>query len=173
MLAAQLGHRLRAAQRREHDLGLLLRGELAVLTGLAQRILSINRAAHPPIPSGRISGQHGTGEVHSKRDQRTVNTPTGSAPVSAMDLEAFYGAYRRDGRGRPAYEPAMMVSLLLYAYARGMRSSRAIERACEEDVAFRVIAAQHKPDHATVARFLVRHQDALAGVFGEVLTLCA
>jgi transposase len=93
--------------------------------------------------------------------------------VSAMDLEAFYGAYRRDGRSRPAYEPAMMVALVLYAYARGMRSSRAIERACEEDVAFRVIAAQSKPDHATVARFVVRHQDALAGLFGEVLTLCA
>src|SRR3954452_13259030 len=90
-----------------------------------------------------------------------------------MDLEAFYGAYRRDGRSRPAYEPAMMVALLLYAYARGMRSSRAIERACEDDVAFRVIAAHSKPDHATVARFVVRHQDALAGVFGEVLTLCA
>ena len=93
--------------------------------------------------------------------------------VNAMDLEAFYGVYRRDGRSRPAYQPAMMVAFLLYAYARGMRSSRAIERACEDDVAFRVIAAQHKPDHATVARFVVRHQDALAGLFGEVLTLCA
>ena len=93
--------------------------------------------------------------------------------VAAMDLEAFYAAYRRDGRSRPAYEPAMMVALLLYAYARGMRSSRAIERACEEDVAFRVIAAQVKPDHATVARFVERHQEALAGVFGAVLALCA
>ena len=67
----------------------------------------------------------------------------------------------------------MMVALLLYAYARGMRSSRAIERACEEDVAFRVIAAQQRPDHATIARFVERHQDALAGLFGEVLGLCA
>jgi transposase len=90
-----------------------------------------------------------------------------------MDVGAFYAAYRRDGRSRPAYEPAMMVALLLYAYSRGMRSSRAIERACEEDVAFRVIAAQSKPDHATVARFVERHESALAGVFGEVLTLCA
>lgn len=93
--------------------------------------------------------------------------------VAAMDLEAFYGAYRRDGRSRPAYEPAMMVALLLYAYSRGMRSSRAIERACEEDVAFRVIAAHAKPDHATVARFVERHERALAGLFGEVLALCA
>jgi transposase len=93
--------------------------------------------------------------------------------VAGMDLEAFYGAYRCDGHGRAAYEPAMMVTLLLYAYARGMRSSRAIERACEEDVAFRVIAAHQRPDHATIARFIGRHQDALAGLFGGVLGLCA
>jgi transposase len=52
--------------------------------------------------------------------------------VTEMDLDAFYGGYRHDGRSRPAYDLAMMVGLLLYAYARGMRSSRAIERACEE-----------------------------------------
>ena len=90
-----------------------------------------------------------------------------------MDLEAFYAAYRVDGRSRPPYDPAMMVALLLYAYARGIRSSRVIERACEEDVAFRVLAAQQRPDHATLARFVERHQDAIAGLFGEVLTLCA
>jgi hypothetical protein len=67
----------------------------------------------------------------------------------------------------------MMVGLLLYAYARGIRSSRVIERACEEDVAFRVLAAQERPDHATIARFIERHQDAIAGLFGQVLTLCA
>ena len=93
--------------------------------------------------------------------------------VGEMDLDAFYAAYRVDGRARPAYDPAMMVALLLYAYARGTRSSRVIERACSEDVAFRVIAAQQRPDHATIARFVERHQQALAGLFGEVLTLCA
>src|SRR3954468_11321719 len=93
--------------------------------------------------------------------------------VAAMGLDAFYAVYRGDGRARPAYEPAMVVALLLYAYARGVRSSRAIERACIEDVAYRVIAAQHKPDHATIARFVERHQDALAAVFGSVLGLCA
>ena len=93
--------------------------------------------------------------------------------VGAMNLAAFYAAYRADGRSRPAYEPSMMVALVLYAYARGVRSSRVIERACEEDVAFRVIAAQQRPDHATIARFIERHQDAIAGLFGEVLILCA
>src|SRR3954467_6672801 len=93
--------------------------------------------------------------------------------VGEMELEAFYGAYRWDGRSRPAYDPAMMVALLLYAYARGTRSSRQIERACEEDVACRVLAAQQRPDHATIARFVERHERALAELFGEVLTLCA
>ena len=93
--------------------------------------------------------------------------------VAAMDLAAFYAAYREDGHGRPAYEPSMMVALLLYAYARGVRSSRAIERACVEDVACRVIAAQQRPDHATIARFVERHEQALAGLFGAVLGLCA
>jgi transposase len=93
--------------------------------------------------------------------------------VGEMNLDAFSSASRVDGRARPAYELAMMVALLLYAYARGTRSSRVIERACWEDVAFGVIAAQQRPDHATIARFLERHQQALAGLFGEVLTLCA
>ena len=93
--------------------------------------------------------------------------------VARMDLGAFYAAYRQDGHGRAAFEPSMVVALLLYAYARGVRSSRAIERACEEDVAFRVLAAHQVPDHTTIARFRQRHQDALAGLFGEVLWLCA
>ena len=90
-----------------------------------------------------------------------------------MDLSAFYAAYRQDGQGRPAHEPAMMVALLLYAYALGRRSARAIERACVEDVAYRVIAANQVPDHTTIARFRQRHEAALAGLFGEVLGLCA
>src|SRR5919206_2487860 len=93
--------------------------------------------------------------------------------VGEMHLDAFYAAYRVAGRSRPPYDPAMMVALLLYAYARGIRSSRVMGRACEEDVAFRVLAAQQRPDHATIARFVERHQEAIAGLFGEVLTLCA
>src|ERR671915_195738 len=95
------------------------------------------------------------------------------AIVEEMDLAAFYADYRADGRGRPAHDPAMMVALLVYAYARGQRSSRVIERACVEDIAFRVIAANRRPDHCTIARFRQRHETALAGLFGEVLALCA
>jgi transposase len=95
------------------------------------------------------------------------------AMVDDMDLAAFYADYRVDGHGRPAHDPAMMVALLVYAYARGQRSSRVIERACVEDMAFRVIAANRQPDHCTIARFRQRHETALAGLFGEVLALCA
>jgi hypothetical protein len=66
----------------------------------------------------------------------------------------------------------MVVALLLYCYARGVRSARAIERACREDVACRVIAMLEAPDHATIARFVDRHEAALAGLFGQVLGLC-
>ncbi len=58
--------------------------------------------------------------------------------VEAMDLEAFFAGYRHDGHGRAAHDPAMMVALLLYAYAIGERSSRRIERRCHDDVAVRV-----------------------------------
>jgi transposase len=93
--------------------------------------------------------------------------------VAALDLSAFYAAYRADGHGRAAHDPAMIVALLLYSYAIGERSSRRIERRCVEDVATRVICANQAPDHTTIARFRQRHEGALAGLFGEVLALCA
>src|SRR5881392_903116 len=95
------------------------------------------------------------------------------AAVGEMDLAAFFGVYRQDGHGRAAHDPAMMVALLLYAYARGQRSSRVIERECVEDIAFRVICANRQPDHTTIARFRQRHERALAALFGQVLGLCA
>jgi transposase len=93
--------------------------------------------------------------------------------VAEVDLSAVYRAYRPDGQGRAAHEPAMMTALFLYAYAVGERSTRAIERRCVEDVAFRVIAANRAPDHTTIARFRQRHEQALAGLFSDVLVLCA
>jgi transposase len=92
--------------------------------------------------------------------------------VAELDLGPFYASYRADGHGRSAHDPQMMVALLLYAYAAGERSSRRIERRCREDVAYRVIAANRVPDHATIARFRARHEDALAGLFTGVLGLC-
>src|SRR4051794_32879687 len=93
--------------------------------------------------------------------------------VGELDLSALYADYRDDGRGRPAYEPSMMVALLLYAYARGNRSSRGIERACVEDIAYRVVTGNLAPDHSTIAEFRCRHERPLGEVFSGVLGLCA
>jgi transposase len=93
--------------------------------------------------------------------------------VTELNLEPFYADYRADGHGAAAHDPKIMVTLFAYAYAVGERSSRGIERRCREDVAFRVICANQAPDHATVARFRARHEEALAELFGGVLGLCA
>ena len=93
--------------------------------------------------------------------------------IEELDLDAFYASYRADGHGRAAHDPKMMLTLLTYAYCVGERSSRGIERRCREDVAFRVICANQVPDHATIARFRVRHEQALSDIFGQVLGLCA
>lgn len=93
--------------------------------------------------------------------------------VAELDLAEFYAVYRVDGRGRPAYDPAVLVGVLLYAYAVGVRSSRAIERRCVEDVAFRVVVGNVVPDHVTIARFRAGHQERLRGLFSQVLGLCA
>jgi transposase len=92
--------------------------------------------------------------------------------VEQMDLAGFYGVYPANGQGRAAYDPSMMVALLLYSYALGVRFSRAIERACREGVAFKVIAAMAVPDHSTIAEFRRRHEQAIGELFVSVLGLC-
>jgi transposase len=92
--------------------------------------------------------------------------------VGQMDLSEFYTAYRNDGWGAAAYEPGMMVAVLLYAYCRGIRSSRKTARGLEEDVGFRVVAANQQPDFRTICRFRAEHEEALEQLFVQVLRLC-
>jgi transposase len=93
--------------------------------------------------------------------------------VATLDLGAFLRSYRFDGHGRSAYDPQMMIALLLYAYCQGERSSRVIEQRCVRDVAYRVIVGGLHPDHATIARFRARHEKALGELFSQVLRLLA
>jgi transposase len=92
--------------------------------------------------------------------------------VEQMDLNEFYTAYRNDGWGAAAYDPEMMVGVLLYAYCQGIRSSRKIDRALERDVGFRVVAANQQPDFRTICRFRSEHEKALERLFVQVLRLC-
>ena len=93
--------------------------------------------------------------------------------ADGLDLSKIYGYYsRRDGRGKAAYHPVMMVRALLYGYCMGITSSRRMERASYEDVAFRYLCANQHPDHDTIASFRQQHLPALAELFTQVLQLC-
>ena len=93
--------------------------------------------------------------------------------VSELDLSAITRVYdAKDTRGRAGYHPVMMVGLLVYAYCVGKPSSRRIERATYEEVAFRVLAGDQHPDHDCIAEFRKQHLQALAGLFVQVLRLC-
>lgn len=93
--------------------------------------------------------------------------------VDELDMAAFESRARLGGVGRAGYDPRMLLTVLVYAYAMGQRSSRQIERLCHTDVAFRVACAQDVPDHTTIARFRKDHQAALTELFTQVLVLCA
>lgn len=88
-----------------------------------------------------------------------------------LDLDPILGTYTEE-RGYPPYHPTMMVALLLYAYSRGVYSSRRIAQACEERVDFMAVTALNKPDFRTIAAFRNRHLRALGGLFVQVLKLC-
>lgn len=92
--------------------------------------------------------------------------------VAQMDLNCFGTGSAGVEGGRPAYDPSVMVGLLLYSYCVGQRSSRQIERLCWRDVGFRVVAGNLQPDHTTIARFRQEHEKALAGLFTQILKLC-
>jgi transposase len=93
--------------------------------------------------------------------------------VRRLDTAVFHARRRTGGRGAAGYDPDMLVTLLVWAYANGVTSSRRIERLCQQDVAFRVICAGHVPDHVTVARFRQQFADTAADLFAQVLVLCA
>ncbi len=92
--------------------------------------------------------------------------------VDTLDLSEIYQVYEGDDRGHPAYHPAMMVKLLLYGYSTGKVSSRKIERATWDEVAYRVLAANQHPDHSSIAAFRQRHLRELGKLFTQVLKLC-
>lgn len=93
--------------------------------------------------------------------------------AAELDLEPIHAVYRqKDPRGEKAYDPRMMVVLLLYAYCVGLPSSRKIEKACWEDAAFRVLTGNQQPDHSRISDFRRQHLAALAGLFVQVLRLC-
>jgi transposase len=110
-------------------------------------------SVHDLVPAGHVA--------HFVRD--TVR--------ETLDLAAILASYDEE-RGYPPYHPAMMVALLLYGYSRGVYSSRALARACEERVDFMAVTAMNRPDFRTIADFRRRHLATLGALFVQVLELC-
>jgi transposase len=92
--------------------------------------------------------------------------------LEAIDQSPITEVYEREERGYPPYHPKMMTGVLLYGYCHGITSSRKLERHCQEDVAFRVLAANNAPDHRTISDFRKRHLEVLEHLFVEILLLC-
>jgi transposase len=91
--------------------------------------------------------------------------------VETLDLQPILSSYEED-RGFPPYHPVLMTKLIIYGYVRGVRSSRKVQSACLEDVAFRILAAGQAPDFRTIAAFRARHLGALEDAFAQVVQLC-
>jgi transposase len=91
--------------------------------------------------------------------------------VPRLDLAPFYASYEQETRGQPPFDPALLVTLLLYAYCVGVFSSRKIALACERNLAFLAIVGDDRPDFRTISDFRKGHLRALAGLFTQVLRL--
>lgn len=93
------------------------------------------------------------------------------ALVDQLDPSRFEAAYRADGRGRPPFDPRMMLTLILYCRAKRLISGRAVAAACHDDLGARVITGNRYPDRSTIDRFLTTHAAAIKAVLAETLRL--
>lgn len=89
-----------------------------------------------------------------------------------LDLSIFDSRYRNDARGAPAWHPAVMLKIILYAYSRGITSSREIERCCRENIVFMALSANSCPHFTTIADFISSMADEVTPLFLEVLLIC-
>jgi transposase len=93
--------------------------------------------------------------------------------IAGLDTSALHAGRRTGGPGRAGYDPDVLLTLLIWAWAQGVRSSRVIERLCQRDVAFRIICAGDAPDHVTISRFRAQSAASMESLFVQVLMLCA
>jgi len=89
-----------------------------------------------------------------------------------LDMSVFESRYRNDYNGAPAYDPAILLKIVLFAYSRGITSSRKIAQACRENVLFMALSADSQPHHSTIAEFITRMEDVIAPLFTQILMVC-
>ena len=123
-----------------------------------------------------LAGDRGTQPTLLPTDARDLLPPDHQvwhilAVVDELDLRRFHAVYRADGGGRPPYDPATMLALILYCAGKNIRGSRDIEAACTDDLGCRVITGNRRPDHSTINRFRTEHATALRGLLPQTLRL--
>lgn len=89
-----------------------------------------------------------------------------------LDLSLFEQSYKNDDNGRPAYDPAILLKIILFAYSKGVTSSREIEWCCHHNIIFMALSCQSTPHFTTLAEFISGHSDALESLFEQVLLVC-
>ena len=90
-----------------------------------------------------------------------------------IDLSVFEGRYQNDETGATAFNPKVLLKVILFAYSRGMISSRQIERACAENILFMALSCGYRPDHSTIAQFVSSMQKEIESIFSNILLVCA
>src|SRR5919109_797281 len=86
-----------------------------------------------------------------------------------MDTSSFAGRYQNDATGCPAYDPKILLKVILFAYARGIISSRKMEQACRENITFMALACGQAPDHSTIAAFVTSLKTEVTSLFRDIL----
>jgi transposase len=89
-----------------------------------------------------------------------------------MDMSMFDGNYNNDQTGRRAYDPKILLKVVLFAYSRGFVSSHRIERTCRENVTFMALSGNQRPDHSTIAAFVSSMKDEILPLFRDILLVC-
>ena len=89
-----------------------------------------------------------------------------------LDLAELDARYRNDDGGRPAYDPRVLLKIVLLAYSKGVTSSRRIERLCRENIVFMALGADLQPDHSTIADFISRSPETIGGLFTQIVMTC-
>src|SRR5580765_5401812 len=89
-----------------------------------------------------------------------------------FDLTVFEAQYHNNETGAPAYDPAILLKIILFAYSKGVTSSREIEQLCRDNVVFMALSADSSPHFTTIANFISRQQDEIVSIFRDVLLVC-
>ncbi|MDO6562457.1 transposase [Amphritea sp. 1_MG-2023] len=126
------------------------------------------RYKHYDYNQTKITPQRFADQIHPGTFEYTLS----HVVDNDLDMSLFESRYRNDYNGAPAYDPTILLKIVLFAYSRGMTSSRKIAQACREGVFFMALSADSQPHHSTIAEFITRMDDVIASLFTQILMVC-